>query len=58
MAQYSYEASGSAGLSFDFDGDTDGIAGGGLFYSESPTISYQPLHGEDFVKRMLTPLSA
>lgn len=56
VAQYSYEASGSAALGFDFDGGSDGVAGGGVGYSESPTISYTPLHGEGFVKRMLSPL--
>lgn len=57
VAQYSYDASGSAVFGFDFDGGNDGAVGGGLSYSESPTISYTPLHGEDFVKRMLKPLS-
>jgi len=56
VAQYSYEASGSAALGFNFDGGSDGATGGGLSYSESPTISYTPLHGEDFVKRILAPL--
>jgi len=57
VAQYNYEASGSAALGFNFDGGSDGLAGGGLSYSESPTITYQPLGGEDFVKRMLSPLA-
>jgi hypothetical protein len=56
VAQYSYEGSGSAALGFDFDGGSNGATGGGLSYSENPTISYMPLHGEDFVKRMLAPL--
>lgn len=56
VTQYSYEASGSAALGFDFEGGSDGALGGGLAYSESPTISYSPLGGEEFVKRMLSPL--
>ena len=57
VTQYNYGASGTAALTFDFDGSTDGVAGGGLEYSESPTITYTPLGGEAFVRRMLTPLS-
>ena len=36
--------------------DVYGI-GAGLGYSEKPTISYAPLQGEDFVERLLSPLS-
>lgn len=36
--------------------DVYGI-GAGIGYSEKPTISYAPLQGEDFVERVLSPLS-
>ena len=29
----------------------------GMRYAQSPTISYTPLHGEDFLKSVLTPIS-
>ena len=35
--------------------DTYGI-GGSVEFSETPTISYSPLQGEDFVKRLLAPV--
>jgi len=33
------------------------LAGGRVEYSETPTISYVPLQGEDFARRLLTPVS-
>jgi len=45
-------------------GDSDNYAGNlvpfsaGVGYEENPTISYVPLSGEDFIRRMLTPVSA
>jgi hypothetical protein len=45
-------------------GDSDNYAGNliplsaGVGYEENPTISYVPLSGEDFTRRMLTPVSA
>jgi hypothetical protein len=44
-------------------GDSDSFAGNlvplsaGIAYEENPTISYVPLSGEDFMRRMLSPLS-
>jgi len=44
-------------------GDSDDYAGnlvplsGGAVYEENPTISYVPLSGEDFMRRMVTPVS-
>lgn len=57
VAQYSYGASGNLGTAWDSDGFGEAAVGGGLSYSESPTISYTPLHGEEFVKRLLSPLA-
>lgn len=57
VTQFTFAADASAGLILDVGGDDSGAVGGRLAYSESPTITYQPLHGEDFVKRMLTPLA-
>jgi hypothetical protein len=45
-------------------GDSDNYAGNlvplaaGVGYEENPTISYVPLSGEDFMRRMLSPVSA
>jgi hypothetical protein len=45
-------------------GDSDNYAGNlvplsaGVAYEENPTISYVPLGGEDFMRRMLSPVSA
>ena len=44
-------------------GDSDNYAGNlvplsaGVAYDENPTISYVPLSGEDFMRRMLSPVS-
>ena len=37
--------------------EQEGIAGGRVGYSEQPTISYVPLQGDDFARRLLTPAS-
>ncbi|MCP3958741.1 MAG: hypothetical protein GY719_12880 [bacterium] len=34
----------------------DDVVGGALEYSETPTITYSPLKGHDFVQRLLAPL--
>jgi hypothetical protein len=45
-------------------GDSEDYAGNlvplsaGVAYEESPTISYVPLGGQDFIRRMLSPISA
>ncbi len=56
VTQYSFSGNSSLGLSLDLDGDNDAATGAGVSYSESPTISYTPLHGEEFVRRMLAPM--
>lgn len=59
LAQYSITGAGTAAVSISgagSDGNLYGI-GGGVEYNESPTITYSPLQGEDFVRRLLTPIS-
>lgn len=34
-----------------------GSIGAGIAYTEQPTVSYTPLHGDDFVQRLLSPVS-
>ena len=56
--QFSTRAAANIGI-----GDSDDYAGNlvplsaGVGYEENPTISYVPLSGEDFMRRMLTPVS-
>lgn len=55
--QFSYDA--AAGVGADFDLGAGGDAAGGSFgvgYSETPTVSYSPLQGEAFARRVLAPL--
>jgi hypothetical protein len=54
----------SAGATTDIGvGDSDNYAGNlvpfsaGIAYEENPTISYVPLSGEDFMRRILSPVS-
>ena len=56
VAQYNYNASLNASGNVDGVGTGNATFGTGLGYSESPTITYTPLKGEDFATRMLTPL--
>lgn len=59
LAQYSMTGAGSAAVNISGageDGNLYGI-GGAVEYNESPTITYTPLQGEDFVRRLLTPIS-
>jgi hypothetical protein len=37
--------------------EQEAIAGGSVGYAEQPTISYVPLQGDEFARRLLTPLS-
>lgn len=57
VTQYTW--SGDAGLAASLvpggDDELGGSLGGG--YRESPTITYDPLQGQDFVRRLLTPVS-
>jgi len=56
--QFSAQAATNIGI-----GDSDNYAGNlvplsaGVAYEENPTISYVPLSGEDFTRRMLSPVS-
>lgn len=62
VVQYGFESRADAGLTFgieDFFGDDNAEAGsgnfgGGVTLSERPTVSYSPLHGESFARRLLT----
>lgn len=47
----------NANRSFQTGPDVTGL-GGQLGYSEQPTVTYTPLQGEDFVQRMLSPVTA
>ncbi len=60
----SVTASFSLGASLGLEAELDFDPGGdlmkpnaGMSYSQSPTISYTPLQGEDFLKSVLTPIS-
>lgn len=55
LSQYSIGAGASAGVR-DAD-DTIWDLGADVSYSERPTISYAPLQGEEFARRMLTPVA-
>jgi hypothetical protein len=56
VTQYGYTASLSASGHFE-NGASAGNAATGLGYSESPTVTYTPLAGEEFATRMLSPIS-
>lgn len=51
-----FETTSSAGASIPFNMFSDGSASAGYEWIERPTISYAPLQGEDFVRRLLTPI--
>jgi len=57
--QYTFDSSLSAGASF-VDGSGEASpgfsTGGSVRWSEKPTVSYSPLHGEKFVKQMMAPV--
>jgi hypothetical protein len=59
LTQYSYTGdigtSGSVGRSMGFDQWTAG-ADAGLGYTERPTITYTPLRGKEFSRRLLSPI--
>ena len=66
VVQYGVETSAGAGLAFGINrflgsaapGSGSGSLAGGVALSERPTVSYQPLHGEAYVRRLLTPIPA
>jgi len=55
VAQYGYDASFNA--AGQINGPSNASVGTGLAYSEKPTITYSPLAGDEFVTRLLTPIS-
>ena len=62
VAQYSFDRSVNASGSASFSGgewrrNGSGIGvGGSMDFKETPTVSYMPLQGEEFAKRMLSPI--
>jgi hypothetical protein len=59
-ASLSFKTSTGIQLGFGDDNDYDGNLvpfSAGTAYEENPTISYVPLSGEDFMRRMLSPIS-
>lgn len=59
LTQYSLGAGASASPVINVDGSDENEFGFGasLSYAETPTITYTPLQGEDFSRRLLTPLT-
>lgn len=63
VVQYSQESQASAGGELGLDNFIDGspgeglgLFGGSVTLGERPTVSYSPLQGEDYARRMLTPI--
>jgi hypothetical protein len=59
VTHYSLDAAATAGGDLGVDGNTGGhtVAGTSIAWSESPTITYTPLQGQDFVARLLAPIT-
>jgi hypothetical protein len=58
VSQRSLSQSLSGGASMNIDGThNEGMVGASVGYEEKPTVTYTPLQGEDFAKRILTPLT-
>ena len=55
VAQYVYDA--SLSVAGQVNGSSSASIGTGVAYSEKPTITYSPLRGDEFVTRLLTPIS-
>jgi hypothetical protein len=51
------QLSGGATLGIDGTGGNEGVVGGSVGFEEKPTVTYTPLKGEDFARRILTPLT-
>ena len=54
---YNIGAASSAGVDGNDSGDYGWQVGGAVTYSESPTITYTPVRGEEFVRNILRPMS-
>jgi hypothetical protein len=61
VVQYGVESRANAGLTFGIEdffsdnaGSGSGNVGGGVTLSERPTVSYSPLQGESYARRLLT----
>lgn len=53
-SQFAFAPSIGTSIAVGTNGDTDGGASAGISFEERPTVTYVPLHGADYVKRMLT----
>ncbi len=58
IAQYSFSGSASISPTLNVDGTENNSYGLGVggSYTENPTITYEPLKGADFTRRLLTPI--
>ncbi len=56
LTQYTFGGSASLSASASEGGSAQGGLGAGVAYSEQPTVTYLPLQGEAFVRRLLSPL--
>lgn len=55
--QYEFGGSAAASPVLNVDGGDDEVGlGAGIDYTERPTVTYTPLHGEQFVKQLLSPI--
>ena len=52
--QYELSGGASAGVTLIKGGDNEGSTGVGVSISETPTVAYVPLQGEDFVKQLMS----
>jgi hypothetical protein len=58
VTQFTIAAGAGTEATIDEDGDfSGGTAGANAAYAEEPTITYSPLQGNDFVARLLAPVS-
>ena len=58
ITSYTYEGGLGVGMTIGFKSSSDSEARGdaNLHYSEQPTITYTPISGRDFIKRLLLPI--
>jgi hypothetical protein len=57
VASYTLAQTASAGATIQPGGGSSGMLGGSVGLSTSPTITYTPLTGNAYIKRLVTPLS-